>query len=280
MRRLWIVALCAAPAAADGVDNIFAVWDANRDGILTPDEIPDEAIFGKVDADGDGKITRAEVAAFLGLKPEPPKPDAPKPGKGEPLKKPEEKKSEAAPAVEPRTLKERIDDFFRRYDADKDGKVRKDEFKGASDEQWQEYDRTRDGALNRREAARFVEDQLEAAKRNPRPDNFMELFDLDRDKRVTKREYDGPGQFFRQYDRDNDKVVTEAELAMGPDMGPVRPEDEMAMEGPTVLPKQGLLDRYDANKDGRLTPDEFKADNVFRRLDKNSDGTLSGSELR
>jgi Ca2+-binding EF-hand superfamily protein len=274
MRRLSIVLLCAAPAAADGVDNIFAVWDADRDGILTREEIPDAAIFGKVDADKDGKITRAEVAAFLNVRPEPPQPPA------APPKKPEEKKSEAAPELEPRTLKERIDDFFRRYDTDQDGKVRKDEFKAASEEQWQQYDRTRDGAFNRREAARFVEDQLEAAKRSPRPDNFMELFDTDRDRKVTKREYDGPGRFFREYDRNSDKVVTEAELAMGPEMAPARPEDEMAMEGPTALPKEGLLERYDENDDGRLTPDELKAENVFRRLDKNGDGNLSGGELR
>jgi Ca2+-binding EF-hand superfamily protein len=116
------------------------------------------------------------------------------------------------------------------------------------------------------------------AKRNPRPDNFLDLFDLNRDKKVTRKEYDGPGQFFRMYDGDKDNVVTEGELAM-PTMVQVRPEDEMSMDGPTVLPKQGLLERYDANKDDRITPDELKAENVFARLDKNDDGVLNGPEL-
>jgi Ca2+-binding EF-hand superfamily protein len=275
MRKFWLFALLAAPVAAEeGVDGVFSVWDTNRDGQLTPDEIPDAAIFGKVDANKDGKITRDEVATFLNVKPDP-KPPA---KAGEP--KPAEKKSEAAPQLEPRTLKERLDDFFRRFDADKDGKVQKKELPGASDEQWERYDRTQDGALNRREAARYVEEQLEMAKRYPRPDNFLDLFDMNRDKKVTRKEYDGPGQFFRQYDRDDDNVVTEGELAMGPDAGPMRPEDEEAMDGPTILPKQGLLERYDADKDGRITPDELKAQNVFRRLDKNSDGLLSGAEVR
>jgi len=277
MRKLWLCALLAAPALAGEIDNVFAVWDTNRDGILTPDEIPDAAIFGKIDADKNGKITREEVAAFYGVKVDPKREE--KGAEGKEGKEAKGAKSEAAPEVEPRTIKERVDDLFRRYDQDKDGKIQRKELPGASDEQWQKYDRTHDDALNRREATRYVEDQLEAAKRRPRPDNFMDLFDMNRDKKVTRREYDGPGQFFRMYDVDKDGVVTEAELAM-PAMVQVRPEDEMDVDGPTTLPKQGLLERYDANKDDRITPDEFKAENVFRRLDKNGDGVLSGGELR
>jgi Ca2+-binding EF-hand superfamily protein len=282
MRKLLLCALLAAPAVGDEVDNVLAVWDLNRDGTLTPDEVPDAAIFGKVDADKDGKVTREEIALFLKVKPEPKKdgkgPEG-KEGKDAKGAKPEEKKSESAPEVEPRTIKERVDDLFRRYDQDKDGKIQRKELPGASDEQWQRYDRTRDEALNRREATRYVEEQLEMAKRAPRPDNFMDLFDMNRDKKVTKKEYDGPGQFFRQYDTDKDDVITEAELA-APPMVTMRPEDEMDVDGPTALPKQGLLERYDANKDDRVTADELKAENIFRRLDKNGDGILTGPELR
>ena len=277
MRKLCLLALCAAAVGGDEeIDNIFRVWDADRDGVITADEIPDAAIFEKVDADGNGKVTREEVAAFLNLKPEPKREE--KPAK-EPPAKPPEKKSEAAPVPEPRTVKERVADFFRRFDKNQDGKVQRDELPGAGDEQWERYDRTRDGAFNRREATRYVEDQLKAAKRNPRPDNFLELFDLNRDKKVTRREYDGPSRFFREYDRDRDRVVTEAELAMGPDR-PMRADEEEAIDGPTPLPKEGLLERYDANDDGRITPDELKAENVFRRLDRNGDGVLSGPEVR
>ncbi len=277
MRKLWLCALLASPAVAeDGVDNVFAVWDANRDNIITADEIPDAAIFGKVDADKDGKITRAEVATFLGVKP-----PAPKEGKGPEGKEGKDagKKSEAAPELEPRTIKERVDDLFRRYDQDKDGKIQRKDFPAMVDEQWQRYDRTRDEAFNRRETVRYVEEQLETAKRFPRPDNFMDLFDMNRDKKVTKKEYDGPGQIFRMYDADKDSVVTEGELAM-PAMVTMPAEDEMSMDGPTALPKQGLLERHDANKDERITPDELKAENIFRRLDKNGDGVLTGPELR
>lgn len=279
MRNIWLCALLAAPALADEVDNVLSVWDLNRDGILTKDEVPDAGIFGKIDADKDGKITREEVATFLGIAPAPKKGPEGKEGKGAKAGKPEEKKSESAPEVEPRTIKERVDDLFRKNDIDKDGKIQRKELPGAGDEQWQRYDRTNDGALNRREATRYVEEQLAIAKQRPRPDNFLDLFDMNRDKKVTKREYDGPGQFFRQYDANKDDVVTEAELA-APPMAEMRPEDMMDMDGPTSLPKQGLLERYDANKDDRVTPDELKAENLFRRLDRNGDGILSGAELR
>jgi len=280
MRKLCLCALLAAPALADEVDNVLAVWDMNRDGILTPDEIPDAGIFGKIDADKDGKITREEIAVFYDVKRQPPKEGKGPEGKEGKGAKPEEKKSESAPEMEPRTIRERVDDLFRRLDQDKDGKIQRKELPGASDEQWRRYDRSNDEALNRREATRYVEEQLEIAKRNPRPDNFMDLFDMNRDKRVTRKEYDGPGQFFRMYDVDKDSVITEGELAT-PAMVRMTPEEEEAsMDGPTVLPKQGLLDRYDANKDDRVTPDEFKAENIFRRLDKNSDGVLTGPELR
>jgi Ca2+-binding EF-hand superfamily protein len=282
MRKLWLCALLATPALAeDGVDNIFAVWDANRDGILTAEEIPDAAIFGKVDADKDGKITRDEVAVFLNIK-QPGKEGKGAGGKeGKDAKgKAGDKKSEAAPEIpEPRTIKERVDDMFRRLDLDFDAKIQRKELPGVGDDQWQRYERSGDDALNRREATRYVEEQLEMAKRNPRPDNFMDLFDMNRDKKVTRKEYDGPGQFFRMYDGDKNDVITEGELAM-PAMTNMKAEDEMDMDGPTAMPKQGLLERYDANKDDRITPDELKAENIFRRLDKNGDGLLTGPELR
>ena len=64
----------------------------------------------------------------------------------------------------PRTLKERVADFFRRLDANKDGKVAKAEFRGASEEVFNVYDRNQDGALSEREVTRYIREQLELAK--------------------------------------------------------------------------------------------------------------------
>jgi len=282
MRPLALLFLLAAAAAADeAADRIFRVWDANGDGVLTAQELPDADMFAKVDADADGKITPAEVAAFLGRNPEGAKKGS---GDAKPPEPPPEGKSEAAPMPDPRTLKERVADFFRRFDRNKNGKIERDEFQGG-DEAFKEYDRSRNGALSTREVTRYIDDQLDAAKRNPRPDNFFDLFDLDRDRRVTRKEYDGPNEFFRRYDHDKDRVVTEEELNMGPEGGPGREmregDAEFMADGPTRMPRMGVLDRYDADGDGRVTLEEMGgAASVLQRLDKNGDGVLSGTEVR
>jgi Ca2+-binding EF-hand superfamily protein len=283
MRILAVLLLVAGAARAydDAVDMVLRVWDANGDGFLSKDELPDNGIFEKVDTDRDGKLTRAELAAFFRTKPaRPEKGDAAgKKAKAEPA--PAKKKSDVA-IQEPRTIKERVADLFRRLDRNQDGKLQRAELTGVTDEVFQEYDRTRNGEWNRREATRWVKDSVAAAKRNPNARNFFQLFDRNRDKKVTKQEYDGPAAFFRRYDHDKDKVVTEGELAMGPDAGRMqRGDQEFMTDGPTRMPKRNLLERYDANKDGRITLEELgKAESVLQRLDKNGDGVLTGSETR
>lgn len=275
--RLLPLLLLALPARGeDRLDNVFRVWDVNGDGVLGPDEIPDPGIFEKADADKDGKLTRQEVAAFLGLREEP----APE-KKAEPAKKKEESKSEAAPLKEPRTIRERVEDFFRRFDANQDRRIQRPEFQ-AGEEVFAAYDRSRDDALSEREVTRYVKDIVREAKRQPRPDNFFELFDMDRDEKVTKAEYDGPGDFFRRYDHDRDRTVTREEIDMGADAGRMMPGDrELQADGPTGAPRMGLLDRYDKDGDGRVTLAELGgAESVMRRLDRNRDGVLSGSEVR
>jgi len=283
MRMLFLLLLVAAAARAqDGaVDIVLRVWDANMDGVLSRDELPDDGIFEKVDENGDGKLTRAELAAFFEAKPKPP---AKKDGAGKKATaapEPPKKKSEVA-MQEPRTIKERVADLFRRLDRNKDGKLQRAELAGLTDEIFSQYDRTRNGEWSRREATRWVKDSVAAAKRNPNPRNFFQLFDMNRDKKVTKQEYDGPGAFFRRYDHNKDKVITEGELAMGPDAGRMQKGDkEFMADGPTRMPKRNLLERYDANGDGRITLAEMgNAESVLKRLDKNGDGVLTGGEVR
>ena len=283
MRILAVLLLVAAAARAedDVVDTVLQVWDANMDGVLSRDELPDDGIFQKVDKDGDGKLTRAELAAFYQVKPRPPARDAPeKKAKARP-EAAGKKKSDVA-IQEPRTIKERVADLFRRLDRNKDGKLQRAELTGVTDEVFQRYDRTRNGDWNRREATRWVKDSVARAKRNPNTRNFFQLFDMNRDKKVTKQEYDGPGNFFRRYDRTKDKVITEGELALGPDAGRVqRGDKEFMADGPTKMPRRSLLDRYDLNGDGKVTLEELgNAENVLKRLDKNGDGVLSGSEVK
>jgi Ca2+-binding EF-hand superfamily protein len=226
-----------------------------------------------VDKNGDGKITRDEIAVYVGAapkgKPEAKKPDA------------EESKSEAAPPKPPRTLKEHVADFFRRYDANKDKRIQREEFQ-AGEDVFKDWDRNRNGELSTREVTRYLRARLEELKKRPTVANFFELFDLNRDRKVTRREYDGPAEFFRRYDHDKDRVITESELNMGPDArGMSEADREFMKDGPTEAPEKGMLERYDEDGDGRITLEELNgAESVLRRLDRNGDGVLSGREVR
>jgi len=291
MGRTGIALLLAAAVlhAEDLAERTMKVWDKDRNGVLTIEEFSDEATFRKADRDGDGKVTQEEVAIFLGLKKAP----APEPGKES---KTEEKKAPAPAKKEtvtdggmqkaPFTIPERVKDFFRRFDRNEDRRVEKKEAQGIGDEMWKRFDRDDDDAFNVREATRYIRFTLEEAKKRPTRANFFELFDRNRDKRVTKAEYDGPSQFFRQYDHDRDRVVTEEELNMGPDAGrgdtkQMESDEKFMADGPTKAPQRTLLDRYDKDGDGRVTLEELNgAEALMQRLDQNGDGVLSGREAK
>ncbi|MGQ0614827.1 MAG: EF-hand domain-containing protein [Planctomycetaceae bacterium] len=282
MRRpmlILLVLVLAAPALADAVDDVLRVWDANANGVLERDEVPDKEIFAKVDADADGTVTRAELSAYLGIKQDPAPKSGDKPA-ADPARKPETK-TEEAPRPMPRSLKDQVKDFFERFDADKDGRIVTAEFR-AGEEVFKQYDKNRNDSLSEREVEAYLADRIAEAKRNPRPDSFFELFDLNGDGKVTRREYDGPRAFFRLYDHNKDDTVTEAELNAGPDGGMMRMDpSRMETDGPTPLPQRTLLERYDKDGDGRVTLEELGgAENILRRLDRNGDGVLSGNETR
>ena len=181
----------------------------------------------------------------------------------------------------PFTVNERVADFFKRFDLNKNNRIELKEFRGGEDV-FKKNDRNRNRTLSRKEVARYIQDQLREAKKRPRPDNFFELFDKNRDKKVTRKEYDGPPRFFKSYDHNKNNTVTEQELNMGPKSAMTKGDPKrIERDGATPLPRQTLLDRYDADKNGRITLAELKgAESIMARLDKNGDGVLSGSEVR
>jgi len=279
----------AAWAEDDRAARTLAVWDTNKDGVLTADEFPDKETFRKADRDGDGKVTRDEIAIFLGLEKPPAEPgakDGGAPDKPKEAKKPDATKSDGGMAKAPRTIPERVKDFFRRFDADKNEKVERKEAAGVGEEMWVRFDRDKDGAFSVREATRYIRFTITEAKKRPTPANFFDLFDTNRDNKVTRKEYDGPTAFFRAYDHDKNKVVTLEELNRGPDAGKtdarqMEADKDFMGDGPTTAPKQGLLERYDKDEDGRITLEELNgAEALMTRLDKNGDGVLSGAEVK
>jgi Ca2+-binding EF-hand superfamily protein len=93
--------------------------------------------------------------------------------------------------------------------------------------------------------------------------------DKNKDGKISKYEWQGPPQFFDRLDSNHDGFIDEAEWnAMRNRMG----------GGGRV--GEGLVKMLDADKDGKVTRDEFaKIVSLFDLLDANHDGTLSQEEM-
>ena len=116
--------------------------------------------------------------------------------------------------------------------------------------------------------------------RRPTRVNFMYLFDLDNDRRVTREEYAllrGPASTFKAYDLKEDGVVTDDEIRYperyADGKGGGREAAGRAAENRTVF------DLHDKDGNGRVTPEEFGgAEAVFRRLDRDRDGVITAAD--
>jgi Ca2+-binding EF-hand superfamily protein len=281
----------AALEAAENLKTIldgFATLDADADGKLSKAELGESELIEGLDGDGDGALSREEVGrglklmiAAAGVKP---------PMKGGPAEG--EKFSDWAKrrvATDPRFNAEaRRDQLLSGFDANKDGKVQRKEYASADgDRIFRDFDVVRDGALDERETLLLAKDQLadlEKARRRPNRYNFLVLFDLDDDRNVTKDEYAflrGPASTFNSYDDDNDGIVTYDELYNVGNSKDRRMRGKMVETTAEAPPeKKDVWGLYDKNKDGRVTEEEFAGgEAVFRRLDKNRDGSLTAADV-
>jgi Ca2+-binding EF-hand superfamily protein len=180
--------------------------------------------------------------------------------------------------------------FLANFDSNpKDGRVQRKEYAGADgDKVFRDFDRDRDGTLDEKELLLLMRTQieeLEKSRRHPTRYNFLLLYDLDDDRRVTKEEYaflGGPPAIFRTYDEDGDGVVTYEELYSAVGTKDRRYKGKDAAAAPAAPPpeKKDVWDLYDKDHDGRVTLEEFGGgEAVFRRLDRNRDGVLTAADL-
>jgi Ca2+-binding EF-hand superfamily protein len=183
-----------------------------------------------------------------------------------------------------------------------------------------QFDKDGDGRLNReeRQAAReFLKKQ--GGGRRPGPGGMMfvggglgkNLFtalDTDKDGKLTKEELlAGVKTFFQECDKEKKGTLTEAQIAddlgrllprppgmpEGPPPGGPPPGDVLIggqdgpppggfrIMGPGNLFARGIVQRADANKDGKVTLEELTtaAEALFKEADKDKDGKLDEQEV-
>lgn len=152
-------AFMAAPLAAQDNSDLFGKLDVNKDGFVTPDEVKDDqkALYDRMlrtsDKDGDKKLSKDEFQA--GLKPdETPRQPLPGGGAGIPLPK--------GGKGDPR-------EFFSRLDANKDGKLSKDELPERMRDNFARMDTNGDGSVSAEEFAQIGRQVGKAPPGAPQP---------------------------------------------------------------------------------------------------------------
>ena len=254
MKRLcagWCAALVVGGATCVwGQEGPFEKLDANKDGVITADEVEGEeqkSFFNRAlrlhDKDGDKELTKAEFAAAT-QRPAGDRPQADRPRDGERPRTDRPRDGEQPRGDRPRDGE--------RPDRPRDGQTRRpdglpDAGRQAAEQMFRRWDANEDGRLSA--------DEVPAERR--------EMF-----RRITERldAVDEKGITLEQFSR----------VAMGMMVGP----PGFGPGAPPGMPGMAVLRVLDGDANGELSKEEIAgAAAALAKLDRNEDGKLSRDEL-
>jgi Ca2+-binding EF-hand superfamily protein len=285
----------AATIAAVGISpvwgqeaELFNKLDANKDGVVTSDEVPDDkqSIFERLlrvgDANGDKKLSKEELVA--GLKQAAP---AEAPGRA----------PGGAPGGLPNVSAKEI---FARLDKDGNGKIEKDEIPERMKENIGRVDSNSDDVVDLAEFEKVA--QFFAGRRpdgapegRPNPGGpgpgpggpVLRALDADGDGEISASELADATKALAKLDKNGDGKLTRDEIGPPPGARPEVRRDEATPATPAsggAFVEQFLARLKEADKNGykKISKDEApdRIKDRFDRLDSNSDGQLDESELK
>jgi Ca2+-binding EF-hand superfamily protein len=150
---------------------------------------------------------------------------------------------------------------FRRMDANNDGKIARDEWRG-NPRAFQNYDWNNDGVLSGEEVSVNGERRGNARNDVVENEDRFDYLDVNGNGFIDRNEWDGGRYVFDRLDANRDSRLTRAEWD-------------------TVGRSSNNFATLDANRDGRITLNEWPwTHRAFDDQDANRDGTLSQDEFK
>ncbi|MHC4956990.1 MAG: EF-hand domain-containing protein [Planctomycetota bacterium] len=157
--------------------------------------------------------------------------------------------------------------LMERFDADKDGRVTKEEWKGRP-EIFVRLDANKDGAITKDEVEKAM--QRMAHWRGRSADAMLRRWDSDKDGAISREEWRLDRAFFDRFDRNKDGVLRADELV-------VFGRGRRGRKSPMTLGR--FLKEFDKNGDGKVARDECRDERRFAEMDADGDGVLSRAEI-
>jgi Ca2+-binding EF-hand superfamily protein len=305
MRNTWAGIVAAVvfvngPLRAQEGDDLFTKLDANRDGYVSLDEVPEgqrglfERLLRIAGKEDEQKLNKVLFQAALRSDEGPKQPLG---GAGPP----------GRPGVRGGQFDGR--QLFSRFDANSDGKLSRDELPPQMQEQFARLDANGDGALSEEEfsrGGRGLGQRSGGAANPPSPRELEALFDrtdANSDGKLTKDEVPEERVGMRRiFEQAGSEAVTKEQFlrfmaqsggqppgARGgrPDGAPRpegapqrRPDDAPPGAPPPGGPPGGLFALLDTDRDGQLSTSEIvAAGTALLKLDRNGDGKLTPDEV-
>lgn len=168
---------------------------------------------------------------------------------------------------------------FADLDKNKDKKISKDEFPSQFPPQlFDRIDTNHDGSIDEEEwktmQAQFSGGRGQMMVGGPRlGESLTKLLDANSDGQVSREEFAKIVTLFDALDKDHNSQLSQEELN-----GFLRAVNEVQTQATGGVEVNNLFEKYDKNKDNKITAEEFGNERLFKSLDLNKDGEVTRAE--
>ena len=172
---------------------------------------------------------------------------------------------------------------FADLDKNKDKKISKDEFSSQFPPQmFDNVDANHDGSIDEEEwkamTTRFAGGRGAGGERTmiagPRiGESMTKLLDANTDGKVSREEFAKIVSLFDSLDKDHNGELSQDELN-----GFLRAVNEVQTQATGGVEVNNLFEKYDKNKDAKITAEEMGNERIFKSMDLNKDGEITRAE--